>query len=331
MPIISPIATGNGAYILHRILEDCLTDYHVISYHPRLTLCPFVLPYVVNLDRASIVHVPADFACFFSHRKIPVVMTFHNYVLDRWMRPYSSALQQVYYQLVLRACIKRALQKVSAVTAVSHFTAELVEKDLHLPRPIRVIYNGVDTRLFRPLAAARPRSDTINVLFSGNLTRRKGAQWLPAIAEQLDKNIVIHYTAGLRTRKILPPLPNLRSVGTVPFRNMPDLYRQMDILLMPTVREGFGLSVAEAMACGLAVVASDCSALPELIDKGEGGFLCPVSDVAAFSEKLNFLASSPGQRRAMGQYNRAKVEKHFTIERMANQYRELFESINQRH
>jgi glycosyltransferase involved in cell wall biosynthesis len=101
----------------------------------------------------------------------------------------------------------------------------------------------------------------------------------------------------------------------------------MDILLMPTVREGFSLSVLEAMASGLPVVASDCSSLPEQIDNGNGGFLCPVGDVNAFAEKINFLADSPKLRREMGEYNRAKVEKMFTLDRMVKEYQELFDEV----
>ncbi|HOH18628.1 MAG TPA: glycosyltransferase family 4 protein, partial [Bacilli bacterium] len=98
-------------------------------------------------------------------------------------------------------------------------------------------------------------------------------------------------------------------------------------LLFPTVREGFGLAAAEAMACGLPVVATDCSSLPELIDEGNGGFLCPLGDVDAFTYKINLLAENPQLRREMGEYNRAKVEKMFTLERMVNQYKELFEEV----
>ena len=129
---------------------------------------------------------------------------------------------------------------------------------------------------------------------SVNLTRRKGAHWLPEIAKHLNSNIKINYTQGLRTRSILPDLPNLRSIGTVEFEQMPARYRQMDILLMPTVREGFSLAVLEAMACGLPVVASHCSSLPEQIDEGKGGFLCPVGDAQSFAEKINFLARNAG-------------------------------------
>jgi glycosyltransferase involved in cell wall biosynthesis len=96
---------------------------------------------------------------------------------------------------------------------------------------------------------------------------------------------------------------------------------------MPTVREWLSLAVLEAMACGLPVVASDCSSLPEQIDPGKGGFLCPVGDANAFAEKLNLLAESPVFRSEMGEYNRAKVGKMFSLEQSAQNVQALFEEI----
>jgi glycosyltransferase involved in cell wall biosynthesis len=110
----------------------------------------------------------------------------------------------------------------------------------------------------------------------------------------------------------------------VPFEKMPMRYKEMDILVMPTVREGLSLSVLEAMASGLPVVASNCSSLPEQIDDGKGGFLCPVGDAEAFAERINILADSAKLRREMGGYNRAKVEQKFSLEQMVNEYRKLF-------
>jgi len=52
---------------------------------------------------------------------------------------------------------------------------------------------------------------------------------------------------------------------------------------------------------------------------------CPVGDVGAFAEKINLLADSPKLRHEMGEYNRSKVEKMFTLDRMVKEYRELFE------
>jgi glycosyltransferase involved in cell wall biosynthesis len=54
---------------------------------------------------------------------------------------------------------------------------------------------------------------------------------------------------------------------------------------------------------------------------------CPVGDVDEFAEKINILAESPDLRREMGGYNRAKVEKMFTLDRMVNEYRALFEEV----
>ena len=73
--------------------------------------------------------------------------------------------------------------------------------------------------------------------------------------------------------------------------------------------------------------ATERSSLPELIDHGKGGFLCPLGDVDAFAEKVNLLAESPALRREMGEYNRAKVERLFTLERMVLEYEELFERV----
>lgn len=141
-----------------------------------------------------------------------------------------------------------------------------VRRELDYKERIRVIYNGVDTVRFRP--AKKLRSRKIRVLFSGDLTRRKGADLLPLIAERLGKGIEIVYTQRLQPRTLSFHTANLRSIGRIPHQDMPGVYSAADILLFPSVREGFGLAAAEAMACGLPVVATDCSSLPELIDHG---------------------------------------------------------------
>jgi len=312
------MATGNGAYIIHQILGNKIPNYHICGYNPYWTLCPPVLPFLCRRQGIpDLIHTTPDYAGFFYRKSVPLVLTFQNYVLDRRMRDYSSWAQKIHYATDLRLQTWLALQKARTVTAVSHFTARLVQQDLNLSRPIKVIYNGVDVNHFASVPFSISSRKEVRVFFSGNLTRRKGAHWLLPIARLLNKNVRMYYTQGLRTRRVLPSGTGLKSIGPVPFREMPKRYRQMDILLMPTVREGFSLAVLEAMACGLSVVASDCSSLPEQIDNGMGGFLCPVGDVEAFAEKINLLADSPKLRHAMGEYNRSKVE--------VNEYRELFE------
>jgi L-malate glycosyltransferase len=321
--IASPMCWGNGAYVIHKELEHALPGYRILPYHPNWSLFPVCLPLAARIKQASLVHTTPDYAIFFTRQDIPLVVTFHNYVLDPFMKPYSSWLQRIHYATMLRRFTTMAVQKAQAVTAVSRFTADIVRRDLGYEDPLPVIYDGVDTGRFQPARRAHAKND-VRVLFSGNLTLRKGAQWLAPIARRLHPNIRIFYTTGLRTKSRLPSGPNLIPIGRVPHGEMHSRYQQMDILLMPTVREGFGMAVLEAMACGLPVVASDCSSIPELLDDGKGGFLCPVGDSGAFADRINMLAQSEKLRHKMGAYNREKAVRQFALEKMLAAYQRLF-------
>ena len=324
------MATGNGAYVLHKMLEGHIKGYRVHDYNPRWEYFPLAFPFFFRNENPSLIHTTPDYGFLFRRSGIPHIITVHHLVLDSFMSQYSSLAQRIHYKTDLRLFTRRSIEKADAVTAVSEFSASMVRDELGFRGPIRVIYNGIDTERFTPDSRNEQRKG-IRVLFAGNLTLRKGANLLPEIAAQLIPGIEILYTRGLRGGFPLPDLSNLRNLGRIPIEAMPKLYRNCDILLFPTVREGFGLVPAEAMSCGLPVVATDCSALPELIDEGKGGFLCPLGDVNAFAEKINLLSANPHLRHEMGDYNRAKVEKMFTLERMIGQYRELFDEVLSSH
>lgn len=323
--IISPMPTGNGAYILHKMIDAKIENYRVHGYNPYLTLFPPVLPFLTRAEKPLAVHTTPDYGLFFAGKGVPLVLTVHHLVLDRYMQKYSTLPQRIHYKTNLRWFTKASLKMADVVTCVSRFTAEMVNRELNYQKPIKVIYNGINAGRFIP--SKDTRHSGVKVLFSGNPTKRKGCQWLPAIAEKLSDGVTINYTRGLRANHVRLRAKNVKSLGRIPPKDMPSVYQMSDILLSPTVREGFGLAVAEAMACGLPVVASNCSSIPELVDHGKGGFLCSVGDVEAFAERINILADSPRLRREMGEYNRAKVEKMFTVERMVNEYKDLFEEV----
>lgn len=324
--VLSPMARGNGAYVLHKTLEGHIDGYRVCGYDPRWEFFPLALPFFFRNEKPSLIHTTPDYGLFFHRNDIPHVITVHHLVLDSFMRQYSLLFQRIHYKTDLSLFTRISLNKADAVTAVSNFSANMVRSELGFAGPIRVIYNGIDTDRFFPGTKSEKRQ-CVRVLFAGNLSLRKGANLLPEIARRLAPRIEILYTSGLRGGTTLPALPNLKKLGKLSVEEMPYLYQRCDILLFPSVREGFGLVAAEAMACGLPVVATDCSALPELIDHGKGGFLCPVGDIDTFAGKINLLAESPRLRREMGEHNRAKVEKMFKMDQMIRQYRDLFEEV----
>jgi glycosyltransferase involved in cell wall biosynthesis len=170
------------------------------------------------------------------------------------------------------------------------------------------------------------------VLFCGNLRRAKGADLLIPLANELGGRYEIRYTGGLRQGDALPGTLRagaavLKNLGQVRHAEMPAVYRETDILFMPSVREGFGLCAAEAMACGLPVVGCDSSALAELVVNGQGGVLCGTGKLDCYVNAITSVAEDPGAAPEMGAFNRSRVEQHFTLERMIREYRDLFTEL----
>jgi glycosyltransferase involved in cell wall biosynthesis len=82
------------------------------------------------------------------------------------------------------------------------------------------------------------------------------------------------------------------------------------------------------MACGKPVVTTNASCMPELVEDGEGGRLCPVDDVQAFAAAIRELASlAEHEREAMGAHNRRRVIERFTHARFAAEHAALYERL----
>lgn len=316
---------GSGAIVVHRALEQALPGYRVLDYNPWWTLFPPALSAFAR-GSADLFHTAPDYAVFSTPRRVPRVITFHNYVLDPFMRAYSTPLQWLHYRTDLRLFTKLALHRAHAVTAVSQFVADLIANDLGYEGAVRVIPNGIDTEKFVP-RRSRAERPTIRVLFSGNLSRRKGAHLLPEIAQRLPAGVEVWCATGLRGGMRAFTRDNLKLLGRVPPDAMPILYQEVDLLLLPTAREGLSLAVAEAMASGLPIVASNVSTLPEMVHDGLGGFLCALDDPGAFADAIGRLAADSELRRAMGEYNRTRAEREYTLAGMVRAYRDLFESV----
>jgi glycosyltransferase involved in cell wall biosynthesis len=325
MKILSPMAYGSGAFHVHKMLAENIPGYEVCGYNPYLTLFPPLLNSIGKDIAADIIHSNSDYGFFFKRKNKPLVLTFHGFVFDKETRQYSTTVQKFYHSTSLLYFTRKSLQAADSVTCVSKFTANMIHQVLGYDKPIRVIYNGINAEMFRP--ASSNNNGSIKVLFSGHPTRRKGADLLPEIARKLDKNIVIQYTSGIRDKPLTQVDLRLVNLGSIPFAGMPEVYQQADILLFPTVREGFGLVAAEAMACGLPVVATNCSSLPELVVHGKGGYLCELGNAADFAARINELANNLQLRRQMGDFNRERVEKRFRLDEMVKNYRELFEEV----
>ena len=236
--------------------------------------------------------------------QLPLVVTLHNLVPNQHSRLLSLLLRQAF-----------------RVIAVSHAVARTA------PVPATVIHNGIDLTPFTVLPSrhqARSQldwpQDELVVLSVARLSPEKGLETLIKAAQGLNLRVVI---AGEGPEHA--PLAARGGAHLLGARDdIPLLLAAADLYCQPSVTEGLGLAIIEAMAAGLPVVASDIGGIPELIPDSETGILVPVGDSAALRQALSRLSKDPQQRVALGQRARERALACFSEEQMRQQTRELY-------
>jgi len=114
-----------------------------------------------------------------------------------------------------------------------------------------------------------------------------------------------------------------------PRKDVPALMHAIDVFVMPSIWEGFGLVLLEAMAAGRPIVASRVATIPEVVADGETGLLVPAGDPLALAEALAELAGQPEKASRFGEAGRERLRRQFSVEKMVGDtellYRELLE------
>lgn len=263
----------------------------------------------------------------------PLVTTVHHLTNDPDLQPYSSPQQRLFYRLIESRYDGWSIRAADAVVCVSRYTQRQVEQT-YGRRDTLLIFDGIDTDVFVPTPGlARPndglpRSDArVRLLFVGNRTRRKGFDLLPQIMDQLPSDYVLYYTGGFQGSDGTPPHPRMISIGSPGRDGLVAAYQSSDILLFPSRLEGFGIAPAEALACGRPVVTTDASALPEVVDDGQNGFLCPRNDVAAYAAAVRRLGEDAELRRRFGEHGREKVVSTFGYHQLGAGFVALYQRL----
>lgn len=113
-----------------------------------------------------------------------------------------------------------------------------------------------------------------------------------------------------------------------PRRDVPALLQALDLFLLPSRWEGFALSVLEAMAAGLPVVATAVTGADEAIAAGESGLIVPAGDTAAMAQAILEILADPARGRAFGARGRERIMQRFTRERMIGQLGQLYDDVH---
>ena len=223
------------------------------------------------------------------------VLTVHDLTFER--APDAAPPQLLRF---LKRVVPHSVRRAHHLIADSQATArDLMALYDVRPERITVIYSGVDAR-FRPVDAPSPASSFAPggapfVLTVGTLQPRKNHLTLvrafAQVAPQLpDLHLVIAGGKGWMYDQVIAEVARLnlvervRFIGFVNDADLPALYRAARVFAFPSLYEGFGLPPLEAMACGVPVVASNASSLPEVV--GDAGLLVNPLDVDGLAGAL---------------------------------------------
>lgn len=326
--------------------DHCLSSserMHILELHcPTYPLWEqWALPRAVRRTGVDILHCTSNTAPL--HCPVPLVLTLHDIIyLDSPKGKGMSYYQQLgwYYR---RWNVPRIVKRCNQIITVSETEyANIIKRFPQIKNRLSVVHNGY-SNCYHPLSEKETKSVTSKYLvddkylfFLGNTDPRKNTEGvLRAYNEYLNSSqqALKLVMTGLKKEYIENLLiamgleicaTNIVCTGYVPGSDMPALYNGAFAFLFPSLLEGFGIPVLEAMACGVPVITSNCSSLPEVA--GKNGILIDPLNHYDIVHALLKLENNAEFRQEQINYGLERVKK-FSWEQTAKKYSGIYSNI----
>jgi glycosyltransferase involved in cell wall biosynthesis len=206
---------------------------------------------------------------------------------------------------------QREYELASLITVPSEFARQSFLTMGTSESKVAKIRYGARLDRFRPHGT--PDRDKFSVLFVGEISLRKGFPYLLEAFQMLKhprKELIV---IGAMSREIASLLKGrdttgMQVIGSVPNADLPHYYSKANVTVLPSVEEGFGMVLGEAMACGCPVIASENTGAADLFTNGVEGYIVPIRDSGAIAEKLTRLAGDPQLRDRLSERDRQLVK-----------------------
>ena len=264
---------------------------------------------------------------FITTKDTPSVITIHDLSFKIFPQ-FFDRKSQLWHQAIRP---ERTLKTAQTIIAPSISTREDAISLFNInPEKIKVIPHGINHDLFQP--KMQPQDHGIRsqyslpdnyVLFMGTIEPRKNLHALLDVISENQKlktnnyQLVVSGGPGWRSRDILErmkQMPNVHYLGYVPAEHRPALYRDAQAFVFPSIYEGFGLPVLEAMACGTPVITSHTSSLPDIA--GNAAVLINPYNANDIAAALDELSRSDNLRQNLVESGLARAQQ-FTWQRSA--------------
>lgn len=315
---------------------------HLLGRRPGLdVVCPVRLARLLRTERVDVVHAHQYTPFFYAlasrlaGRQRPVLFTEHGRHQPDYPRPKRM--------LANRLLLSRRDRVVGVGAAVRR---ALIDNEGLPARRVGVLYNGIDVDAFAAAGAtsgsrldARQElgvgPDDFVLLQVARLDYLKdhatAVRTLARVCEREPNARLVLVGDGPERSGIEAQVRNLNLGDKVRFlgtrQDVGRLLHGADVFLLTSVSEGIPLTVIEAMAAGLPVVATDVGGMSEVVVDGATGFLAPAKDDAALAERILRLAGDPALRGQMGTAGRARAKQHFDEPRMCDDYGRLYREL----
>ena len=298
----------------------------------------FILPIRLVKKKIDIFHGPASLIPFRKdHYK--TVVTIHDLVA--FLFPETIPLK---YGAYMRYLLRHAVKKADRIISVSQHTQEDLIKILKVPKEKIVVIHEAPAPIFQPhdpeavrtllknryglqkkyiyhLGNIEPRKNLIKLLEAFTLVCREvGTEYQLVVSGQ--KGWLIRSLS--RFLKNYPMRDHLFFTGYVPHEDLPFFMNGAELFVFPSLYEGFGLPVLEAMRCGTPVISSNQSSIPEIM--GGAGVLVDPTDVQELADRIIWLLRNKEERERLSRLGQAQAA-GFSWTKVAEKTQQVYRSV----
>ncbi len=212
---------------------------------------------------------------------------------------------------------RTTIKLADRVISVSRTDLATVSEKLGIKRDQLIwIPNAIDKSLF-PFFEKEP---TGNIGYIGRLEPWKGVSYLPQVIREVSTSLpgtkLLVIGDGSQRDSLVAQSKNLpiEFMGRMPHKDIANIFRKIDVLILPSLLEGVPNVCLEAFASGVPVVAFNVGGVKEIVKNSETGFLIQPRDLSEFTKKVILLLKDPDLRKRMARAGRYLIEKYYTWE-----------------